>query len=242
MAGHSKFANIKHRKEKNDAAKGRVFTKIGREIAVSVKTGGIEIANNSRLRDAVAWARSVNMPADVIERSIKKAAGAADLANYESVTYEGYGPKGVAVIVFALTDNKNRTVANIRNAFTKGGGNMGQTGCVGFLFQKKGRILVERAAWNATEDEALALVLDAGAEDLIITEEGFEIITSPENFENADKALENVGVERLFALITQIPSSRVLLTDPEDVKKMKKLLDLLDEDDDVQNFNHNADF
>ncbi|MEE0781944.1 MAG: YebC/PmpR family DNA-binding transcriptional regulator, partial [Sellimonas sp.] len=166
MSGHSKFANIKHKKEKNDAAKGKIFTKIGREIAVAVKEGGgADPANNSRLRDVIAKAKANNMPNDNIERSIKKAAGDADANNYERVVYEGYGPNGTAIIVEALTDNKNRTASNVRSAFTKGNGNIGTPGCVSFMFDKKGQILIDREEFEMDADELMMLALDAGAED-----------------------------------------------------------------------------
>ena len=165
MSGHSKFANIKHKKEKNDAAKGKIFTIIGREIAVAVKEGGPDPANNSRLRDVIAKAKSNNMPNDTIERGIKKAAGDANSVNYESVTYEGYGPSGVAIIVDALTDNKNRTASNVRNAFTKGSGSVGTQGCVSYMFDKKGQIIVAKEEYETDADELMMIALDAGAED-----------------------------------------------------------------------------
>ena len=171
MAGHSKFANIKHKKEKNDAIKGKIFTIIGREIAVAVKAGGADPTSNSRLRDAIAKAKSNNMPNDTIERSIKKAAGNIDGVSYETIVYEGYGPKGVAIIVETLTDNKNRTAANVRSAFTKGSGNMGTTGCVSFMFDKKGQIMVEKSD-SIDSDELMMIALDAGALDFNEEEEG----------------------------------------------------------------------
>ena len=166
MSGHSKFANIKHKKEKNDAAKGKIFTIIGRELAVAVKEGGPDPANNSRLRDVIAKAKANNMPNDTIERGIKKAAGDASSVNYELVTYEGYGPNGTAIIVDALTDNKNRTAANVRNAFTKGNGNIGTQGCVSYMFDRKGQIIVAKEDCDMDADELMMLALDAGAEDL----------------------------------------------------------------------------
>ena len=237
MAGHSKFANIRHRKEKNDAARGRVFTRLGREIAVSVKFGGPDPASNGRLRDAIAKAKAENMPNDTIDRSIKKAAGDLNAVNYESITYEGYGPKGVAVIVKALTDNRNRAAANVRNAFTKGGGNMGQSGCVAFLFDQKGHIMVEKD--SAQEEELMLLALDAGAEDFITLEEGYEILTSPEAFSQVREAIEAAGIAMVSAEVSMIPQTSTVLDDPEDIKKMAKLLDLLDDEDDVQDVYHN---
>ena len=240
MSGHSKFANIKHKKEKNDAAKGKVFTIIGRELAVAVKAGGPDPANNSRLRDAIAKAKSNNMPNDTIERSIKKAAGNLGEVNYESITYEGYGPKGVAVIVETLTDNKNRTAANVRSAFTKGGGNMGTTGCVSFMFDEKGQIMIEKS--DDLDAEALEMAaIEAGAEDINEEEEGYEIITSPDDFSAVREALEAAGFEMAEAEVKMIPQTYTELTDADDLKKMTKLLDMLDDDDDVKNVYHNWD-
>lgn len=238
MSGHSKFANIKHKKERNDAKRGKIFTKLGRELAVAVKAGGPDPATNRRLRDTVAKAKSENMPNDTIERSIKKAAGDLNAVNYEQVVYEGYGPGGVAVIVDALTDNRNRAAANVRNAFTKGGGNMGTSGCVAFLFEEKGLIMVERAP-GISEDELMMEALEAGSSDFLASEEGFEIITEPEDFSSVREALEMKGVTIVSAEVTKIPNTEAALPDPEDVKKMNKLLDLLDEEDDVQNVWHN---
>jgi len=240
MAGHSKFANIRHRKEKNDAARGKVFTRLGREIAVSVKAGGPDPANNVRLREAIAKAKSENMPNDTIERSIKKAAGDLNAVNFESVAYEGYGPKGVAVIVKALTDNRNRAAANVRNAFTKGGGNMGTSGCVAFLFDQKGLIMVERE--QADEESLMLLAIDAGAEDFIVQEEGYEILTSPEAFSQVREALEGTDISMASAEVTMLPQTITALTDPEDIKKMNKLMDLLDDEDDVQDVYHNGEW
>ena len=167
MSGHSKFANIKHKKEKNDAAKGKIFTVIGREIAVAVKEGGADPANNSKLRDVIAKAKANNMPNDTIDRGIKKAAGDANSVNYVQNTYEGYGPSGIAIIVETLTDNKNRTAANVRAAFSKGKGNIGTSGCVSFMFQKKGQIIVSKEEYEVDPDEFMMLALDAGAEDFV---------------------------------------------------------------------------
>ncbi len=238
MAGHSKFANIKHKKEKNDAIKGKIFTIIGREIAVAVKSGGADPTSNSRLRDAIAKAKSNNMPNDTIERSIKKAAGNLDGVNYEAITYEGYGPKGVAVIVETLTDNKNRTAANVRSAFTKGGGNMGTTGCVSFMFDEKGVIMVEKSD-DIDSDELMMISLDAGAEDFNEEEEGYEILTSPEDFSAVREAIEKANISIADAEVSKIPQTYTSLTDEEDIKKMNKLLDLLENDDDVKNVYHN---
>ena len=238
MSGHSKFANIKHRKEKSDSARGKVFTRLGRELAVAVKSGGADPASNMRLRDAIAKAKAGNMPNDSIERSIKKAAGDLSAVNFESVTYEGYGPSGVAVIVKVLTDNRNRAAANVRNAFTKGGGNLGTQGCVSYLFEEKGQIMVETDC-GADEDDLMLLTADAGAEDFITQDEGFEIITAPEAFSQVREAVELAKIPTVSAEITMIPQVYASLSDPEDIKKMRKLLDLLDDEDDVQDVYHN---
>ena len=241
MSGHSKFANIKQKKEKNDAAKGKIFTIIGREIAVAVKEGGPDPANNSRLRDVIAKAKSNNMPNDTIERGIKKAAGDANSVNYESVTYEGYGPSGVAIIVDALTDNKNRTASNVRNAFTKGSGSVGTQGCVSYMFDKKGQIIVAKEEYETDADELMMLALDAGAEDFSEEEDSYEILTAPEDFSDVRLALEEAGVPMASAEVTMIPQTWVELTDETDLKNLQKTLDLLDEDDDVQVVYHNWD-
>ena len=240
MSGHSKFANIKHKKEKNDAAKGKIFTKIGREIAVAVKEGGgADPANNSRLRDVIAKAKANNMPNDNIERSIKKAAGDADANNYERVVYEGYGPNGTAIIVEALTDNKNRTASNVRSAFTKGNGNIGTPGCVSFMFDKKGQILIDREEFEMDADELMMLALDAGAEDFAEEEDSFEIITDPDSFSEVREKLEAAGIPMMEASVTMIPQTYVELTDETGIKNIQKTLDLLDDDDDVQEVYHN---
>jgi len=238
MAGHSKFANIKHRKEKNDAARGRIFTRLGRELAMAVKHGGGgDPAANGRLKDAIAKAKAENMPNDTIERSIKKAAGNIDQVNFEAVTYEGYGPGGVAVIVKVLTDNRNRAAANVRNAFTKGNGNMGTPGCVSFMFDEVGQIMVETEC--ADEEDLMLLTADAGADDFISQEGGYEIITSVENFSTVREAIEGAKIPMVSAEITMIPQSYSTLSTPEELKQMNKMLDLLDDEDDVQNVYHN---
>ncbi|MBS6518692.1 MAG: YebC/PmpR family DNA-binding transcriptional regulator [Clostridium sp.] len=241
MSGHSKFANIKHKKEKNDAAKGKIFTVIGREIAVAVKEGGADPANNSRLRDVIAKAKANNMPNDTIDRGIKKAAGDANSVNYEELTYEGYGPNGVAVIVTALTDNKNRTAANVRSAFTKGGGNIGTQGSVSFMFDKKGQIIIDKEECELDADTLMMEALDAGAEDFAEEEDSYEILTSPEDFSAVREALEAKNIPMMEAEVTMIPQTWVELTDEESIKKMNRLLDLLDDDDDVQATYHNWD-
>ena len=202
MSGHSKFANIKHKKEKNDAAKGKVFTIIGREIAVAVKEGGPDPANNFKLAQVIAKAKSNNMPNDTIERGIKKAAGDVGNVNYEYITYEGYGPSGIAIIVDTLTDNKNRTAANVRSAFTKGQGNVGTPGCVSFMFDKKGQIIIDKEEYEADADELMMQVLDAGAEDFSEEEDSYEVLTEPDSFEEVRKALEDAGIPMLSAEVT----------------------------------------
>ena len=241
MAGHSKFANIKHKKEKNDAAKGKIFTKIGREIAVAVKEGGADPNENSRLRDLIVKAKSNNMPNDTIDRSIKKAAGDANSVNFEAVTYEGYGPNGTAIIVEALTDNKNRTAGNVRNAFTKGSGNVGTTGCVSFMFDRKGQIIIDKEECDIKGDDMILLALDAGAEDFKEEEDSFEIVADPEIFSEVRENLEKEAIPMAQAEITMIPQTWVELTDEQNIKDMNKILDLLDEDDDVQEVYHNWD-
>ena len=240
MSGHSKFANIKHKKEKNDAAKGKVFTKIGREIAVAVKEGGgADPANNSRLRDVIAKAKANNMPNDTIDRNIKKAEGDANAANYEHITYEGYGPNGTAIIVEALTDNRNRTATNVKNAFTKGKGNVGTPGCVSFMFDKKGQIIVDKEECDMEADDLMMTALDAGAEDFSEEEDRFEILTDPDNFEEVRKALEDAGIPMISAEVTMIPQNYVTLTDETAVKNLQRTLELLEDDDDVQAVYHN---
>ena len=246
MSGHSKFANIKHKKEKNDAARGKVFTILGREIAVAVKEGGPDPANNSRLRDVIAKAKANNMPNDTIERGIKKAAGDAASVNYEEVTYEGYGPSGTAIIVKALTDNKNRTASNVRNAFTKGSGSVGTQGCVSYMFDEKGQIILsqeelEDADITLSADDLMMLALDAGAEDFSEEDDSYEIITLPDDFSAVREAIEAEKIPMASAEVTMLPQTYVTLTDENDIKQLQRTLDLLDEDDDVQDVYHNWD-
>ena len=241
MSGHSKFANIKHKKEKNDAAKGKIFTVIGREIAVAVKEGGPDPNNNSRLRDVIAKAKANNVPNDTIERGIKKAAGDVNSVNYEQNTYEGYGPNGVAIIVETLTDNKNRTAANVRAAFTKGGGNIGTPGCVSFMFDKKGQIIIDKEECDMDADELMMTALDLGAEDFNEEEDSYEILTDPDNFSAVREGLEKLGIPMADAEVTMIPQNWVTLSDEEDIKNMNRILDLLDVEDDVQNVYHSWD-
>ena len=246
MSGHSKFANIKHKKEKNDAKKGKIFTIIGREIAVAVKEGGAAPENNSRLRDVIAKAKANNMPNDTIERGIKKAAGDIGNVNYEEVTYEGYGPNGTAIIVKALTDNKNRTASNVRNAFTKGSGSVGTQGCVSYMFDEKGQIIISKEEMDDNNieieaDDIMMLALDAGAEDFSEEEDSYEIITSPDDFSAVREALEKEKLPMASAEVTMIPQNYVTLTDENDIRQLQRTLDLLDEDDDVQDVYHNWD-
>ena len=241
MSGHSKFANIKHKKEKNDAAKGKIFTIIGKEIAIAVKEGGPNPDNNSKLRDVIAKAKSNNMPNDTIERGIKRAAGDINSVNYETVTYEGYGPSGVAIIVETLTDNRNRTAANVRSAFTKGGGSVGAMGCVSYMFDKKGLIIVDKEEYEGDADELMMIALDAGAEDFSDEEDSYEITTAPDDFSAVREGLEAAGIPMASAEVTMIPQTWTALTNEEDIKKINRTLDMLDEDEDVQNFYHNWD-
>ena len=241
MSGHSKFANIKHKKEKNDAAKGKMFTIIGKEIAVAVKEGGADPDNNSKLRDVIAKAKANNMPNDTIERGIKKAAGNMDAVNYEQVRYEGYGPNGTAIIVDALTDNRNRTAANVKACFTKGSGNVGTQGCVSFMFDTKGQIIIAKEECDLDADELMMMALDAGAEDIIEEEDSFEVITAPNDFSAVRETLEKEGIKMAEAEVTMIPQNYVELTDEDSIKKINIILDRLDEDEDVQKVYHNWD-
>ena len=233
MSGHSKFANIKHKKEKNDAAKGKVFTIIGREIAVAVKEGGPDPANNSKLRDVSAKAKANNLQNDTSDRG--------NSVNYVTITYEGYGPSGTAIIVNALTDNKNRTASNVRNAFTKGGGNVGTTGCVSYMFDEKGQIIIAKEDCDMDADDLMMIALDAGAEDFNEEEDSFEILTAPDEFTAVREALEKENIPMAEADVTMIPQNYVELTSEDDIKKMNRILDMLDEDDDVQDVYHNWD-
>ena len=241
MSGHSKFANIKHKKEKNDAAKGKIFTIIGREIAVAVKEGGPDPANNFKLAQVVAKAKANNMPNDTIERGIKKAAGEGGNVNYEYCTYEGYGPSGTAIIVKCLTDNKNRTAANVRNAFTKGHGSIGTQGCVSYMFDEKGQIIIAKEDCDMDADDLMMIALDAGAEDFNEEEDSFEILTSPDEFTAVREALEKENIPMAEADVTMIPQNYVELTSEDDIKKMNRILDMLEMDDDVQDVYHNWD-
>ena len=238
MSGHSKWNNIKRKKEKADGAKAKVFTKIGRELAVAVKEGGSgDPAANSRLRDCIAKAKAANVPNDNIDRIIKRAMGDGNADNYENITYEGYGPSGVAVIVETLTDNRNRTAADVRPAFDKYGGNLGTTGCVSFMFKEKGVIVVEREGLD--EDTVMADALEAGASDFAADEDVFEISTEPADFSGVREDLEKKGYEFVSAEVEMVPDTYTAITDEETVIKMQKMLDLLEDNDDVQNVWHN---
>ena len=239
MSGHSKFANIKHKKEKNDAKKGKIFTVIGRELVMAVKAGGPDPNNNSKLRDVIAKAKANNMPNDTIERGIKKAAGADSADNYEKAVYEGYGPNGVAIIVETLTDNKNRTAGNVRNAFTKGNGRIGTQGCVSYMFDEKGQIIIDKEECDMDGDDLMMLALDAGAEDFSDADDSFEITTAPEDFDAVHKALEEQNIPMASAEVTMIPQTYVTLTDEADITNIGRILDFLDDDDDVQEVYHN---
>ncbi|MBR2188235.1 MAG: YebC/PmpR family DNA-binding transcriptional regulator [Eubacterium sp.] len=241
MSGHSKFANIKHKKEKNDAKKGKIFTIIGREIVIAVKEGGPDPANNSKLRDVIAKAKANNMPNDTIERGIKKAAGDTNADNYERITYEGYGPGGVAIIVETLTDNKNRTAAEVRSAFTKGNGSIGTPGCVSFMFDEKGQIIILKENCGMDPDDLMMLALDAGAEDFSEEEDYYEVLTAPDAFSAVRESLEKEGIEMEEADISKIPQTRTALTDEKMLASLQKTLDLLDDNDDVQNVYTNLD-
>ncbi len=233
MSGHSKWNNIKRKKEKTDGAKAKIFTKIGRELAVAVKEGGgPDPASNSKLKDCIAKAKAANVPNDNIERIIRKAAGDNDGAKYENITYEGYGPSGVAVIVEALTDNRNRTAADVRHYFDKFGGNLGTTGCVSFLFEEKGVIVIEKEGRD--EDTVMEDALEAGASDFQADEDVFEISTLPDDFSGVREDLENKGYEFVSAEVEMVPTTYTTLADEESQTKMQKLLDALEDNDDVQ--------
>lgn len=241
MSGHSKWNNIKNKKEKSDAQRGKIFTKIGREIAVIVRAGGSNPDNNSKLRDAIAKARANNMPNDNINRCIAKAAGEAGGADYESLNYEGYGPCGVAVIVETLTNNRNRTAGDMRHYFDKYGGNLGTNGCVSYMFDQKGVIVIDNSEEELDEDTVMMDALDCGAEDFSADENIFEIMTDPDSFSSVREALEAKGYTFMQAEVRMVPQTMVTLTDEEAIKNMNKLIDMLEDNDDVQNVYHNWD-
>ncbi|MCQ2467445.1 MAG: YebC/PmpR family DNA-binding transcriptional regulator [Clostridia bacterium] len=238
MSGHSKWNNIKRKKEASDAAKGAVFTKIAKEIAVAVKAGGPDPDGNSRLKDVISKAKAANMPNDNIARAIKKAAGAGEGDDYEEITYEGYGPGGVAVIVKTLTNNRNRTAADVRHLFDKHGGNMGVSGSVSFLFEEKGSIVISKEEYE-DEDQVMSDALDAGAEDFAAEEECYEITTAPEDYYTVRETLESKGYEFLDSTLGPVPVTTAQIADPAALEQFEKMLDKMDENDDIQEVFHN---
>ena len=236
MSGHSKWHNIQAKKGKADAARGKIFTKLGRELLIAVKEGGPDPAGNSKLKNVISKCKAANMPNDTINNAIKKASTSNE--NYEEIVYEGYGPNGVAVIVEAATDNKNRTAADVRHVFDKAGGNLGTTGCVSYMFNKKGVIIIEKETCSMEEDELMMLALDAVAEDFKVDEEIYEIITDPSDFDTVREKLEESGLEFLEASVQMVPTTTVKL-DEKGIEKMERLLERLDELDDVSNVYHN---
>lgn len=240
MSGHSKWHNIQAKKGKADAARGKIFTKIGREIAIAVREGGANPESNGKLRDVIAKAKANNMPNDNIQRSIKKAAGEGSGLNYEEITYEGYAPGGVAIICNIVTDNRNRTSADVRHIFDKNGGSLGTPGSVSYMFDNKGEIVVEREP-GMDEDEIMMMALDAGAEDVKVSDDVFEIYTAPNDFSAVREALEQQGLSFLSADKKMIPQNYVTITDEDTINKINKLLDMLDDNDDVADVYHNAD-
>lgn len=238
MSGHSKWHNIQAKKGKADAARGKIFTKLGRELLIAVKQGGPDPAGNSKLKDVIAKCKAANMPNDTINNAIKKASGAGNSENYEEIIYEGYGPNGVALIVEANTDNKNRTAADVRHAFDKCGGNLGTSGCVSYLFERKGVIVIDKETTTMSEDDMMMLALDNGAEDFSSEEECYEITTSPEDFSTIREALENAGLEFVQADVQRVPSTYIDL-DEKGAERMQRLIDMLDDLDDVMEVYHN---
>ena len=238
MSGHSKWHNIQAKKGKADAARGKIFTKLGRELLIAVKQGGPDPAGNSKLKDVIAKCKAANMPNDTINNAIKKASGAGNNENYEEITYEGYGPNGVAVIVEAATDNKNRTAADVRHAFDKAGGNLGTSGCVSYMFNKKGVIVVEKESTSMDEEELKMLAIEAGAEDFKTLDEVYEITTDPSDFSLVREKLEEAGISFLEASVQMVPTTTVSL-DEKGQERMEKLIERLDDLDDVSNIYHN---
>ncbi|HEX8098276.1 MAG TPA: YebC/PmpR family DNA-binding transcriptional regulator [Pyrinomonadaceae bacterium] len=238
MSGHSKWHTIKHKKGALDAKRGKLFTKLIKEIQVAARTGGGDVAANARLRKAISDAKGANMPNDTIDRAIRRGTGAEEGVNYEEITYEGYGPGGAAVMVDAMTDNRNRTVAEIRHIFSKNGGNLGTSGVVRHLFDKKGYIVISKA--DKAEDELLELALDAGADDLRDDEDNFEIITSPESFDEVLTALRGAGLEPQVAEVEMIPQNFIKL-EGQEARQMLKLMEALEDHDDVQKVSANFD-
>ncbi len=241
MSGHSKWNNIKNKKEKSDAQRAKIFTKIGRELAVIVRQGGPNPDSNGKLRDAIAKARANNMPNENINRCIAKAAGEGGGADYEEITYEGYGPSGVALIVETLTNNRNRTAGDMRHYFDKYGGNLGTNGCVSYMFDQKGVIVIDNSEEELDEDAVMLDALDCGAEDFSAEDNLFEILTDPDSFSSVREALEAKGYVFAQAEISMVPQTMVTLSDEEDIKNMNKLIEMLEDNDDVQNVYHNWD-
>ena len=239
MSGHSKWANIKHKKGKADALRGKITTKISREITIAVRMGGADPTGNMKLKLALSKAKANNIPKDNIQRAIQKGAGALEGQSFEEITYVGYGPAGVAMMVSCLTDNRNRTAADVRHVFSKYGGNLGATGCVGYMFQQKGVFAVSKET-GVEEDDLMMIALEAGAEDIKNEEEGFEIVTTPDAFDDVEKALADAGIEVEMAEITMIPDTMAELS-AEDAERVQKMLDVLEDLDDVQDVYHNAD-
>ena len=238
MSGHSKWHNIQAKKGKADAARGKVFTKLGRELLIAVKAGGPDPAGNSKLKDVIAKCKAANMPNDTINNAIKKASGEGSTAVYEEITYEGYGPCGVAVIVNANTDNRNRTASDVRHVFDKAGGNLGTTGCVSYMFNKKGVIVIEKETANMDEEELMMLALESGAEDFESSEEVYEITTDPADFSTVSEKLEEAGLNFLEAEVQMVPTTTVKL-DEKGVERMERLIERLEDLDDVANIYHN---
>ena len=241
MSGHSKWNNIKNKKEKSDAQRGKIFTKLGREILVAVKEGGPDPAGNSKLRDVIAKCKANNMPNDNIERSIKKAAGDGNTANYEEITYEGYGPNGVAVMIETMTDNRNRTAGDVRHILDKFGGNLGTNGSVSWMFDKKGVIVIEKSSTKISEDDLMLEVIEAGAENFESEDEFYEITTAPEDFSAVREYLENKGITFLEAEVKMVPQNYMAIDDEDGKKKMGLIIEKLEELDDVQEIWHNWD-
>ncbi len=240
MSGHSKWHNIAAKKGKADAARGKVFTKLGRELLIAVKQGGPDPSGNSKLKDVIAKCKAANMPNDTINNAIKKASGSDNAENYEEVTYEGYGPNGVAIIVEANTDNRNRAAADIRHAFDRCGGNLGTSGCVSYMFNKKGVIVIDKTTCNMSEDDLMLLALDSGAEDFVSEEEVYEITTEPGSFSEVREKLESEGLEFLEAGVQMVPSTYVAL-DEKGAERMERLIEMLEDLDDVSEVYHNWD-
>ena len=239
MSGHNKWSTIKHKKEKTDAQRGKIFTKIGREIAIAVREGGPDPNTNSKLKDVVAKAKAANMPNDNIKRTIEKALGSGDSSSFESMTYEGYGPSGVAVIVETMTDNRNRTASDVRHYFDKYGGKLGATGCVSWSFDKKGVIVIDNEEKELDEDTVMMAALDAGADDCVTDEDTFIVYTNPDDFQTVADALEKQNYTFLSAQVEMVPQNYVKLTTEGDVKNMSKMLEMFEDNDDVQNVWHN---